>query len=161
MGLVGFLEFLVGFDNANAPHLSPKTVRGRELSAVELGTYIKSYANMFEEIGAHFPKAETMLEATSKANNANAINASVEAYSDFMTVVAGPQASDYHRPDDLMTKHQEAYEKAMLEFDERANFGSRKAIIDAKEKVVQKIAKDYEVFVSLNDGRNPLLGFET
>ena len=151
----------IGIDDANTPRLSPKTVRGRELSAVELGTYIKSYANMFEEIGAHFPKAETMLEATSKANNANAINASVEAYSDIMTAVAGPQASDYHRPDDLMTKHQEAYDKAMLEFDEMANFGSRKAIIDAKEKVVQKIAKDYEVFVSLNDGRNPLLGFET
>lgn len=151
----------IGIDDTNAPRLSPKTVRGRELSAVELGTYIKSYANMFEEIGAHFPKAETMLEATSKANNANAINASVEAYSDIMTAVAGPQASDYHRPDDLMTKHQEAYDKAMLEFDEMANFGSRKAIIDAKEKVVQKIAKDYEVFVSLNDGRNPLLGFET
>jgi len=151
----------IGIDDANTPRLSPKTVRGRELSAVELGTYIKSYANMFEEIGAHFPKAETMLEATSKANNANAINASVEAYSDIMTAVAGPQASDYHRPDDLMTKHQEAYEQAMLAFDEMANFGSRKAIIDAKEKVVQKIAKDYEVFVSLNDGRNPLLGFET
>ena len=151
----------IGIDDANTPRLSPKTVRGRELSAVELGTYIKSYAQMFEKIGAHFPKAETMLEATSKANNANAINASVEAYSDIMTVVAGPQASDYHRPDDLMAKHQEAYEKAMFVFDEIANFGSRKAIIDAKEKVVQKIAKDYEVFVSLNDGRNPLLGFET
>jgi len=151
----------IGIDDTNAPRLGPKTVRGRELSAVELGTYIKSYAQMFEEIGAHFPKAETMLEATSRANNANAINASVEAYSDIMTVVAGPQASDYHRPDDLMAKHQEAYEKAMLEFDDMANFGSRKAIIDAKEKVVQKIAKDYEVFVSLNDGRNPLLGFET
>lgn len=151
----------IGIDDTNAPRLGPKTVRGRELSAVELGTYIKSYAQMFEEIGAHFPKAETMLEATSKANNANAINASVEAYSDIMTAVAGPQASDYHRPDDLMAKHQEAYEKAMLEFDDLANFGSRKAIIDAKEKVVQKIAKDYEVFVSLNDGRNPLLGFET
>ena len=151
----------IGIDDTNAPRLGPKTVRGRELSAVELGTYIKSYSQMFEEIGAHFPKAETMLEATSTANNANAINASVEAYSDIMTLVAGPQASDYHRPDDLMAKHQEAYEKAMLAFDEMANFGSRKAIIDAKEKVVQKIAKDYEVFVSLNDGRNPLLGFET
>lgn len=72
--------------------LQPKTVRGRELSAVELGTYIKSYALMFEEIGAHFPKAETLLEATSKANNANAVNASVETYAEVMNAVAGPQA---------------------------------------------------------------------
>ncbi|KAL7462815.1 hypothetical protein ACHAXS_007828 [Conticribra weissflogii] len=72
--------------------LQPKTVRGRELSAVELGTYIKSYALMFEEIGANFPKAETLLEATTKANNANAVNASVEAYTEVMNAVAGPQA---------------------------------------------------------------------
>ncbi|KAL7532297.1 hypothetical protein ACHAXR_004546 [Thalassiosira sp. AJA248-18] len=151
-----------GDDGDNSkPRLEPKTVRGRELSAVELGSYIKSYAQMFEEIGAHFPKAETMLEATSKANNANAINASAEAYAELMNVVAGPQAKDYHQPDDLMSKHQQASTKALLAFDEIANFGSRKAIVDARNKVVQKIAKDYEVFVSLNDGRNPLLGVET
>ena len=33
-------------DGSVAPRLGPKTVRGRELSAVELGTYIKSYAQM-------------------------------------------------------------------------------------------------------------------
>lgn len=114
-----------------------------------------------EEIGAHFPKAETMLEATSKANNANAINASIEAYTEKMNEVAGPHAHDYHRPEDLLVKHQESAQNALTAFDDMANFGSRKAIEDARDKVVQKIAKDYEVFVSLNDGRNPLLGFET
>jgi atlastin len=143
------------------PRLEPKTVRGRELSAVELASYIKSYALMFEEIGANFPKAETMLEATSKANNATAINASVEAYTDVMNVVAGPQASDYHRPSELLEKHKEASFKALKAFDEIANFGNRKAIEDARAKVMQKIAKDYEVFLSLNEGRNPLLGMET
>ena len=145
----------------NAPHLEPKTVRGRELSAVELGTYIKSYAQMFEEIGAHFPKAETMLEATSKANNANAINVGVDTYTEAMNAVAGPHVNDYHQPDYIKAKHDEARKNALSAFDEMANFGSRKAIVDARDKVVQKIAKDYEVFVSLNDGRNPLLGFET
>ncbi|KAL9183669.1 hypothetical protein ACHAXT_004525 [Thalassiosira profunda] len=139
----------------------PKTVRGRELSAVELGTYIKSYANMFEEIGAHFPEPETMLEATSKANNANAVTLSVDAYTDIMNAVAGPKANDYHQPEYLKAKHEEAIAKALLAFDEIANFGSRKAIVEARDKVVAKIAKDYEVFVSLNDGRNPLLGLET
>lgn len=147
--------------DASAPRLGPKTVRGRELSAVELMTYIKSYAQMFEEIGAHFPKAETMLEATSKANNANAINASVDAYTEVMNVLAGPQANDYHQREVLMAKHKEASSKALLEFDEMANFGSRSAIVEARDKVMRKIAKDYEVFLSLNDGRNPLLGFET
>lgn len=145
----------------SSPTLKPKTVRGRELSAVELGTYIKSYAQMFEEIGARFPKAETMLEATSKANNSNAVNASVEVYTDLMNAVAGPHVNDYHRPNDLMAKHQEASDKAMSAFDDVANFGNRKAIEEARAKVLQKIAKDYDVFMSLNDGRNPLLGFET
>lgn len=144
-----------------SPTLKPKTVRGRELSAVELGTYIKSYAQMFEEIGAHFPKAETMLEATSKANNANAVNASLDVYTDLMTVIAGPHVNDYHRPNDLLAKHQEASSRALSAFDDIANFGNRKAIEEARAKVMQKIAKDYDVFMSLNDGRNPLLGFET
>jgi len=147
--------------DGSAPRLAPKTVRGRELSAVELGTYIKSYAQMFEEIGAHFPKAETMLEATSKANNVNAINASTETYTELMNVVAGPQAHDYHRRDVLIAKHKEASSRALLAFDEMANFGSRSSIEEARDNVMRKIAKDYEVFLSLNDGRNPLLGFET
>jgi atlastin len=143
------------------PRLEPKKVRGRELSAVELATYIKSYALMFEEIGANFPKAETMLEATSKANNATAINASVEAYFKVMDVIAGPQANDYHRPSELLEMHKEASFKALKAFDEIANFGNRNAIDDARAKVMQKIAKDYDVFLSLNEGRNPLLGMET
>jgi atlastin len=151
----------VGATGNSSPTLKPKTVRGRELSAVELGTYIKSYAQMFEEIGAHFPKAETMLEATSKANNANAVNASVDVYTDLMNVVAGPHVNDYHRPNELLAKHQEASSKAMSAFDDIANFGNRKAIEEARAKVLQKITKDYDVFMSMNDGRNPLLGFET
>jgi hypothetical protein len=116
---------------------------------------------MFEEIGANFPKAETMLEATSKANNATAINASVETYMDIMNSVAGPKAMDYHRPDELLVKHKEASSRALKAFEEIANFGNRNAIEEAKAKVIAKIAKDYEVFLSLNEGRNPLLGFET
>jgi atlastin len=149
-----------GMDGA-APRLAPKTIRGRELSAVELGSFIKCYAQMFEEIGANFPKAETMLEATSKANNATAINASVETYMDIMNSVAGPKAMDYHRPDELLVKHKEASSRALKAFEEIANFGNRNAIEEAKAKVMAKIAKDYEVFLSLNEGRNPLLGFET
>lgn len=147
--------------DGGVPRLEPKTIRGRELSAVELGSFIKSYAQMFEEIGANFPKAETMLEATSKANNATAISASVDAYTDLMNAVAGPQANDYHKPDELLLKHKEASFRALKAFEDIANFGNRKAIEEAKAKVMAKIAKDYEVFLSLNEGRNPLLGFET
>jgi atlastin len=150
----------IGQDGA-PPRLQPKTVRGRELSAVELGTYIKSYAQMFEQIGANFPKAETMLEATSKANNTNAVTAGVDMYTEIMNDIAGPQVCDYHRPEEMEMKHKEASAKALAAFDDMANFGNRKAIEEARDKVLKKIQKDFEVFTSLNDGRNPLLGFET
>lgn len=146
---------------ASAPRLQPKTVRGRELSAVELGTYIKSYAQMFEQIGANFPKAETMLEATSKANNTNAVTVGEEMYKRFMEDVAGPQVQDYHRPEEMVLRHKEASAKALAAFDDMATFGSRRAIEEARDAVMKKIQKDFEVFTSLNDGRNPLLGFET
>eukprot|EP01082_Thalassiosira_pseudonana_P013915 g11758.t1 g11758 contig6:543997-544511(-) len=61
----------------------------------------------------------------------------------------------------MIAAHKKASKKALLAFDDMANFGSRKAIEDARDKVMKKIEKDYEVFVSLNNGRNPLLGFET
>ena len=147
--------------NGSTPRLQPKTVRGRELSAVELGTYIKTYAQMFEQIGANFPKAETMLEATSKANNTNAVTAGLDAYTQIMNDVAGPHVCDYHRPEEMELKHKEASAKALAAFDDMANFGSRTAIQEARDKVLKKIQKDFEVFTSLNDGRNPLLGFET
>eukprot|EP00956_Cyclotella_meneghiniana_P012364 scaffold17595_cov75-Cyclotella_meneghiniana.AAC.2 len=148
-------------DDASVPRLQPKTVRGRELSAVELGTYIKSYAQMFEEIGANFPKAETMLEATSKANNTNAITIGEEMYKRVMEDVAGPQVQDYHRPEEMELRHREASAKALAAFDDMATFGSRKAIEEARDAVMKKIQKDLEMFTSLNNGRNPLLGFET
>ena len=147
--------------DGSAPRLQPKTVRGWELSAVELGTYIKSYAQMFEQIGANFPKAETMLEATSKANNTNAVTAGIDAYTGIMNDIAGPQVLDYHRPEEMELKHKEASAKALAAFDDMATFGNRKAIEEARDKVMKKIQKDFEVFTSLNDGRNPLLGFET
>lgn len=68
---------------------------------------------------------------------------------------------DYHRPEELALAHKQASKRALMAFDEVANFGSRKAILDARNTVLAKIEKDYEVFISLNAGRNPLLGFET
>ena len=102
-----------------------------------------------------------MLEATSKANNTNAVTAGLDAYTQIMNDVAGPQVCDYHRPEEMELKHKEASAKALAAFDDMANFGSRTAIEEARDKVVKRIQKDFEVFTSLNDGRNPLLGFET
>ena len=75
--------------------------------------------------------------------------------------MAGPQVQDYHRPEEMVLRHKEASAKALAAFDDMATFGSRRAIEEARDAVMKKIQKDFEVFTSLNDGRNPLLGFET
>ena len=149
-------------DGRSLPGLvEPKTIRGRQLTAVELGTYAKAYATMFEEIGAHFPKAETMLEATSKANNANAVQNSTEVYSDVMNPVAGPAASEYHEVRLMGEMHMEASSRSLGAFDGMANFGSRSGIDAARERLLGNNERAYEMYTKLNAGRNPLLGFET
>merc|ERR1712194_368720 len=42
-----------------------------------------------------------------------------------------------------------------------ATFGSRNSIDDARRSVLGMINKEFEVYTSLNEGRNPLAGLET
>mmetsp|Transcript_21916 Transcript_21916/g.40880 ORF Transcript_21916/g.40880 Transcript_21916/m.40880 type:complete len:587 (-) Transcript_21916:347-2107(-) len=141
-------------------NLVPKAIHGRELTAVELGAYIKAYAKMFEN-GARFPKATTMLEATSSANNTNATNMSVGKYKHVMDKVAGPQCSSYLKPRELEEMHQRVVNECIEMFDSMANFGDRERIALARKITLQKINEDFEVYNKLNDGRNPIAGFET
>lgn len=140
-------------------NLEPKTIQGRQVTAAELGAYIKAYAEMFAS-GASFPEASTMLEATSSANNTNAVNLAVEQYKETMNRIAGPRCSNYIRPKELKDDHQQLVAKAMDTFDSMATFGNKRQIEKARDLAVTKIAEDFEVYESLNDGRNPLGGLE-
>jgi atlastin len=73
-------------------HLEPKSIQGKEVTAAELGPYIKAYAQMFAS-GANFPEASTMLEATASANNSNAVTLAINEYKDTMNRIAGPKCS--------------------------------------------------------------------
>jgi hypothetical protein len=42
-----------------------------------------------------------------------------------------------------------------------ATFGNKNSIQGARKLVIDQISEDYEVYQSLNAGRNPLAGFET
>ena len=75
-------------------NLTPKVIQGREVTASELGSFIKAYAEMFAS-GASFPEAATMLEATATANNSNALNLAVGEYKDYMNRISGPNCSSY------------------------------------------------------------------
>jgi atlastin len=139
--------------------LKPKTIRGREITAVELGTYVKAYAELFAS-GAHFPEAATLLEATASANNTNAINLALTEYKDQMSRIAGPHCSNYIKPEELKELHEQVVKESLEVFDSIAAFGNPKAIEKAREKVTVSIKENFEMYSSLNDSRNPLAGME-
>jgi atlastin len=140
--------------------LSPKVIHGRELTAVELGSYIQAYAELFVT-GASFPEAATLLDATSKTNNNNAVQLGIMEYKDQMDRVAGPHCSNYVKPDELTDEHKQAMEKAVEMFKSIANFGNQRSIDEAKEKFTSQVDESFVVYTKLNEGRNPLAGLET
>jgi atlastin len=145
------------FDPVN---LKPKVIHGRELTATELGTYIQTYADLFAS-GAKFPTAATLLEATASANNTNAVYRALASYKETMDRVAGPHCDNYVKPEELKEEHRLAEAATMEIFESIATFGSKGSIKEARVKVEDQLASSFEVYDSLNNGRNPLLGLET
>eukprot|EP00568_Trieres_chinensis_P012849 CAMPEP_0183294626 /NCGR_PEP_ID=MMETSP0160_2-20130417/2889_1 /TAXON_ID=2839 ORGANISM="Odontella Sinensis, Strain Grunow 1884" /NCGR_SAMPLE_ID=MMETSP0160_2 /ASSEMBLY_ACC=CAM_ASM_000250 /LENGTH=583 /DNA_ID=CAMNT_0025455979 /DNA_START=63 /DNA_END=1814 /DNA_ORIENTATION=- len=165
-GDVGVIEptFLMLLDRYcqrvfNRDNLVPKAVHGREITAAELGTYIKNYALMFEG-GARFPEASTMLSATATANNTNATNITIGKYKEDMDKIAGTKATSYLKPGELEQLHRQVVEECIEMFDSMANFGDQRKILMARENAVRKINTDFEMYSKLNEGRNPLHGME-
>jgi atlastin len=156
-----FLQLLDRFCKRvfSVDNLEPKTIQGRQVTAAELGAYIKAYAQMFAS-GASFPEASTMLEATSSANNTNAVNAALEQYKETMNRIAGPKCSSYIKAKELMDDHEQLMAKVLDTFDSMATFGNKRQIDKARDLAITKIGEDFEVYESLNAGRNPLMGLE-
>jgi len=140
--------------------VQPKIIHGRELSAVELGSYVKAYAAMFTS-GANFPEAATLLDATASANNTNAVHLSMSEYKDMMDRVAGPRCSNYVKTDELIDLHNEALDQGLALFESMATFGNQRSIEDAREKFHHQVDESFVIYTSLNEGRNPLAGLET
>eukprot|EP00535_Pseudo-nitzschia_heimii_P009152 CAMPEP_0197173506 /NCGR_PEP_ID=MMETSP1423-20130617/410_1 /TAXON_ID=476441 /ORGANISM="Pseudo-nitzschia heimii, Strain UNC1101" /LENGTH=592 /DNA_ID=CAMNT_0042622331 /DNA_START=90 /DNA_END=1868 /DNA_ORIENTATION=+ len=141
-------------------NLQPKVIQGKEVTAAELGSFIRAYAEMFAS-GASFPEASTMLEATAAANNTNAVNLALSRYKNYMNRISGPDCRSYIKPKELEDDHRHLMMKAMKEFDSIATFGSRSSIEEARQSVRNLISNEFEVYSSLNEGRNPLAGLET
>jgi len=135
-------------------------LNGRELRACELGAYISAYAGMFED-GARFPEATTMLDATTTANNSNASVIATNHYKDNMDIVSGVDCTEYVKEDELDETNERLRQEAMTHFDDIATFGSKSKIEDARKKVLIDCEEALVVYQKLNDGRNPLQGFET
>jgi atlastin len=155
-----FLHLLDRYCHRVFKGVEPKKIHGRELTAVELGSYIKAYAELFAS-GAHFPEAATLLEATAAANNTNAVHLAMSEYKHRMDRIAGPHCTNYVKPEELEEMHKEVSMSAKEVFDDIATFGNARDIEEARGKLADQVEESFVMYKSLNDGRNPLAGLET
>lgn len=155
-----FLRLLDRYCRRVFEQVQPKTIHGRTLTAAELGAFVDVYAQLFSSANK-FPTAATLLAATAQANNTNAVQLALTNYRASMDRMAGPKCSTYMKPDELVQEHQRAVESSLEQFDLIATFGARSSIDEARERLVQKLLERYEVYTSLNEGRNPFSGLET
>ena len=143
----------------NVENIQPKIIHGRQLSAVEFGSYAKAYAAMFTS-GANFPEAATLLDATASANNTNAVHLSISEYKQRMDRVAGPHCSNYVKTDELNELHEEILDQSLQLFKSIATFGNQRNIEESREKFRLQVDESFIIYSSLNEGRNPLSGLE-
>jgi len=155
-----FLAFLDRYCRRVFANPVAKVINGRELTAGELGAYVRNYAKLFAS-GAHFPEAATMLDATANANNTNALDISSKKYRAEMDDHAGAKCTHYIPPDELRKSHRRLSDMSEEMFDEMANFGSCDGIRKTRVKLKETIDNDFQLYNKLNDSRNPLAGFET
>ncbi|KAJ8608441.1 hypothetical protein CTAYLR_009592 [Chrysophaeum taylorii] len=147
-------------DRVFASQLEPKLVGGRTLAANELATYVRAYAGMFSE-GAKFPQAQTVLEATSRANNQNAANRALDKFSDVMDAACGASlTAQFLPPAEFTAKINEAKQAAMEIFDAQANMGAQDLVDQQRAALQTEIAKQTERFKLVNDSRNPFKNAE-
>jgi len=140
--------------------LRPKRIHGRHLTATELGEYIKAYASMFKG-GAEFPQATTMLAATADANNSNAKTLAIGKYKSEMDRACGVNCSSFLQSEEFEEHHVACNDAATAMFDHMATFGSEASITTAREVVTSTVTSERKTYLTLNDSRNPLAGFET
>ena len=154
-----FLQLLDVYCSRVFDNLEAKKLHGQELTGEELATYIEHYVKMFAS-GATLPEPTTLLEATTAANNTNAINLAFQTYKEFMDRIAGPKCSNYVKADELASEHENHVKQSLAVFQSRANFGSETSINRSKRELLKKIKSDFEMYEKLNDSRNPVKDLE-
>jgi hypothetical protein len=75
--------------------------------------------------------------------------------------VAGPHCSSWIKPDALKEENERMLRRGLEIFESVANFGSKKSIEESRRMLVTQLSSTFELYHSLNEGRNPLAGLET
>ena len=144
-------------------NLEPKFINNRALTGTELQQFFTVYCRMFQDTDREgkgsFPKAMTMLEATSEANNRNAYDLARELYISQMDTVAGP-TSKFIKEHILVEHHEKASGCAYELFEDVATMGSEVAIATARIKLATEIEALKTVYCETNSLRNPFKDLE-
>lgn len=139
--------------------IQPKTVNGRDLTGYELGTFFRVYVALFTDEDKGFPKAMTMLEATSGANNRNAYDLALRDYKEAMARHIGPDKR-YIKDKQLQKVHSEERSASLGTFDSIATMGASDAIESIRSKLAEEIALEFERLKEANAARNPFRDVE-
>eukprot|EP00604_Paraphysomonas_vestita_P001002 CAMPEP_0174820200 /NCGR_PEP_ID=MMETSP1107-20130205/3884_1 /TAXON_ID=36770 /ORGANISM="Paraphysomonas vestita, Strain GFlagA" /LENGTH=411 /DNA_ID=CAMNT_0016035085 /DNA_START=508 /DNA_END=1740 /DNA_ORIENTATION=- len=139
--------------------IEPKMINNRYLTASELLTFVHAYASIFQDEESRFPKAMTMLEATSEANNRNAYDLAIAEYRTTMDRVAGPEAP-FTKESQLNIIHLDTLDKALNLFDNIAEMGAETAIEKVRTQLLTDIEKERVRYFDANSNRNPFKNVE-
>lgn len=134
--------------------IQPKTVNGRDLTGYELGTFFRVYVELFTDGEKGFPKAMTMLEATSGANNRNAFDLALRGYKEAMAAHIGTDKR--YIKDKLLQKiHSEEKDVCLGTFDSIATMGAADAIGSIRSTLLEEVTTEFERLKEVNAARNP------
>lgn len=140
-------------------NVEPKLINNRALTGKSLQNFFVVYCKMFQSGGGSFPKAMTMLEATSEGNNRDAFDMAKAVYTHGMDKVAGIGCK-FIKEKELVVIHEKLYREAIELFDETATMGAPSAIANYKNKTIDEIKQLKTFYFDANANRNPFKDVE-
>lgn len=139
--------------------LAAKTINGHTLTGKELLTFFEEYVKIFTETN-DFPTPQTILGATSEANNRNALDRALQLYKSILEKKVGEQSTGFVAETELLVDHQKAENDAMEYFNNKATMGSVANIEEFRSKLVGKVGEEKVRYFTTNALRNPYKDIE-
>lgn len=128
-------------------NLLVKEINGKAITCQQLVEYIKAYVGVFN--GGTMPRAATVLEATSKVTNIEAVNAALEEYKDVMELLWKKNEEHVSLPT-LKNDHSQA-RRAALEMFDKVKMGGGDLAKEYERKIAKGIDDWFEEFLTIKE----------
>jgi len=136
--------------------LEPKRVMGREVTAPQLGNFIRGYARVFKE-SSRFPEAKVLFNAIADANNKSAKDAALSCYTKALAAVTAHGSQ--HVPAAALRAEDAQHTAAALSlFDSSADFGPQREIRRYRADLQQDLAELSADLMARNKALEPGMG---